>query len=75
METKKYGIKYLRRGEWTMVTDKNNETMIFECVGDARRHINKVRNTELNNPLTFMNRVDICELNDDGTVANIVEHY
>lgn len=75
METKVYGIKYLRRGEWTMATNKDGELAKFDYIGEARRFINKARDNEPNNPLTFMNKVDICELNTDGTVACIVEHY
>ena len=75
METKKYGIKYLKMGKWTMASDKNDNMITFESVWGARKYMNNARNNDPHNPVTFMNRVDICELNEDGTVANVVEHY
>lgn len=71
---KNYRIQYLRRGVKTMVTDKNNEELKFESLNAARRFMNKARDNEPNNPVTFMNRVDICEYEGDNFVR-IYEHF
>ena len=74
MESKHYRIQYLRRGEKTIHTDKNDEVMKFETVYDAQRYMNKARDNEPNNPVTFMNRVDICEFDGDKFVQ-VVQRY
>ena len=70
---KNIGIRYLRRGEWTEAIDKNGNPLRFECIGDARRHMNYVRLNEDNNPLTFMEKVNICEFNGDS--FEVIERY
>ena len=71
---KNYRIHYLRRGEKTVFVVKNNEPVKFESVYEVRRYLNKARDNEPNNPVTFMNRVTICEYNGDEYVAD-VERY
>ncbi len=71
---KNFRIKYLRRGEWTMATNKKGEIVSFETVTEARAFVSHARNTEPNNPITFMDRVDICEYDGDNLVE-IVEHF
>jgi len=68
METN-YRIQYLRRGEKTIATNKKGEQLTFNSPGEARAYMNKVRINEPNNPVTFMNRVDICEFNGDTFVS------
>ena len=76
METRTYyGIRYLRIGEPTMATDKEGNLMKFTSVWSARTYLIKARDTDQNNPVTFMNRVEICELNDNGTVAKVIEKF
>lgn len=71
---KNYRIQYLRRGEKTLATQKNGEIASFENVNEARRFVNKARSNEPNNPLTFMNRVNICEYDGD-TFVEVVEAF
>lgn len=70
---KNIGIRYLRRGEWTEATDKNGEPLRFECLGDARRYMNHERDYNQNNPVTFMERVNICRF--DGDSFELIERY
>lgn len=74
MKSTNYRIEYLRRGEKTMVTDKNGEQVKFESIGEVRKFINKARANEPNNPLTFMNKVNICEFENDNFVG-VVEQF
>ena len=69
-----YRIKYLRRGEWTYAADKNGETLKFDYKSDARRYMNHARDYDQNNPVTFMERVDICLFEGDKFVE-VVERY
>lgn len=71
---KNYRIKYLRRGEWTYAVDKKGEVMKFDYVNDIRRYMNKARDNDQNNPVTFMNKVTICLFNGDKFVEE-VEQY
>ena len=76
METRTYyGIRYLRMGYPTMATDKEGNLLKFTTVWSARVFMNKARDNEPNNPVTFMNRVEICELNDNDTVAKVIEKF
>lgn len=74
MENKNYRIKYLRMGEPTMAIDKNGEVMKFPSLNATRRYMNKAREDEPNNPVTFMNKVDICEYDGD-TFVRVYERY
>lgn len=74
MKSTNYRIEYLRRGEKTIATNKAGEQMSFNSVGEARRYINKTRANEPNNPLTFMNKVNICEFENDKFVS-VVEQF
>lgn len=74
MENSYYVIEYLRIGEKTIHPDKNGEPMRFPSVNAARRYINKARLNDANNPVTFMNRVDICEY-CDGKFVRCYEHF
>lgn len=74
MANKNYRIQYLRMGVKTIATDKNGEVMQFPSVNATRRYINKARDNEPNNPVTFMNRVDICEYDGENFVS-IYEHF
>lgn len=69
-----YGIRSLRFGVPTDAKAKNGERLKFDSLNAARRYMNKAREDEPNNPVTFMNRVDICEWEDDNFIR-IVEHY
>jgi hypothetical protein len=69
-----YGIRYLRRGEWTEFTNKKGERARFDSVYDVRRYLNKARDNEPNNPVTFMNRVDIYKYIGDKR-QEFVESY
>jgi len=68
---KNYRIHYLRRGENTVATKKNGEVLTFETINKASNYVNKVRITDSNDPLTFMNKVSICEYNGDEFVEVI----
>lgn len=68
---KNYRIHYLRRGENTVATKKNGEVLTFETINKASNYVNKVRITDNNDPLTFMNKVSICEYNGDEFVEVI----
>ena len=67
---KNYRIHYLRMGEKTIFVDKNGEPVKFPSVNAVRRYLNKAREDEPNNPVTFMNRVTICEYNGDEYVKD-----
>lgn len=74
MKVINYRIQYLRMGEKTIATNKNGEPMTFHSVSETRKYINKARVNEPNNPLTFMNKVNICEYADNDFVE-VVEQF
>jgi hypothetical protein len=74
MKTTNYRIEYLRRGEKTIATNKEGNQISFESIGEARRFVNKARANEPNNPITFMNKVNICEFENDKFVS-VVEQF
>ena len=70
---KNYRIKYLRRGEWTWATGKTGDVLSFDSIYDTRMYLVKARDKEPNNPVTFMNRVNICEFDGDNFVCKVEE--
>lgn len=71
---KYYLIQYYRIGVKTIHPDKNGEPMKFPSLNAARRYVNTARDNDQNNPVTFMNRVDILEYDQNGFVRH-VEKY
>lgn len=71
---KYYLIQYYRIGVKTIHPDKNDEPMKFPSLNAARRYVNTARDNDQNNPVTFMNRVDILEYDQNGFVR-LMEKY